>query len=203
MIKTLLIDLDGVVIIREGYFSQRYAKDFGNELDKENILSFFKTTYKLCAVGKADLRVELTRVLSQWGWKQSIDELLEYWFSGERSVDQQLVEYLQRIRSSGVETYLVTDNEKYRLADLRKLLPLDQWFDGVFCSCEIGFTKDQPEFHKVVLQRLDNSDPHEIVFCDDDEKNNKIASALGVVARTYSNIDQLKQDLNELGLQVQ
>ena len=78
MIKAVLLDADGVVIKKHGYFSDRYKKDFGKSLNDNVITNFFKNEYKQTAIGKSDLKELLKKRLNDWGWKETVDELLTY-----------------------------------------------------------------------------------------------------------------------------
>ncbi len=79
MIKIVVFDVDGIVIRREMYFSQRFSREFGVPI--EEILPFFENEFQLCLTGKADLKKEISKYFGRWGWKKSIDELFSYWFS--------------------------------------------------------------------------------------------------------------------------
>ena len=60
-IKALLLDADGVVIKKHKYFSARLKEEFGKVIPKDSEIKFFAREYKLCAVGKADLKKELSK----------------------------------------------------------------------------------------------------------------------------------------------
>ena len=54
MIKAVLFDVDGVVIKKHGYFSDRYALDYN--IPKDKVMHLFKTEFGECTTGKADLK---------------------------------------------------------------------------------------------------------------------------------------------------
>jgi len=78
MEKILLLDVDGVIVSKETYFSTRYAREFGVPVEK--LLLFFETEFRECNTGKKDMKEVLGKYLADWQWKGSVDELLRYWF---------------------------------------------------------------------------------------------------------------------------
>ena len=191
MIKALVLDADGVVIKDHEYFSVRYTRDFGKSLNDDVITNFFKNEYKKTAVGKADLKVLLEERLDEWGWKGTVDELLEFWFEGERDVDEKVLDVAKSLREKGVKIGLASDNEQYRAKYLHTEVGLESYFDYMFFSCFLGYTKSDPEFFKYIIDKL-KFKPEEIVFFDDDQKNVDVAKGLGIDARLYRSTEQLK-----------
>ena len=50
----------------------------------------------------------------------------------------------------------------------------DEYFDGVFCSAEIGYKKPQKEYFEYILSVL-SVPPDQILYFDDAEENIEIA----------------------------
>ena len=85
-IKLFLVDLDGVVVHRADFFSNR-AKELYPEANHEAIRDFFTGgAYKQTALGNKDLAEALTEVLPSWNVPVSAAEVLETWFAGENKV---------------------------------------------------------------------------------------------------------------------
>lgn len=186
MQKILLLDADGVVLKKREYFSERFAREQG--IPVEEMQGFFKTEFKLCQTGKADLKEVLKDKLAGWGWEKSVDEFLEYWFT-DVELDEEVLAVVQDLRARGIQCFLSTDQEKYRKTYLQQLL--DGQLDGYFISCDLGFTKSTPEFFQQVLEKL-NLPASEFSYLDDDQKNVDVAKSLGINAKFYSNIEDLK-----------
>ncbi len=195
MVKEILVDADGLVIDKHEYFSARLARR--QNIPLENIMPFFKSEYTLCATGKADLKVEIAQYLPKWNWTDSVDDLLDFWFFGESHVDEQVMAKLTEMRANGIGTYLITDNEAHRAKYIRETMDLGSRFSGHFFSCEIGYTKSQPDFFVEVLKRL-NRNPNEVAAWDDDPKNVAIIAGQGIIANVYSNFEQFSQQVDEL-----
>jgi len=187
--KILLLDMDGLVILRKEVFSVRISKKLSIPLDK--VLPFIKNEFQLCLVGKADLKKEIAKYISGWGWNNSIEDLLKFWFDGEKEINHKLVEKVNELRKNGYKIYLITNNEKYRVEFLWEKMGLKRYFDGIFSSAKIGLKKPDKKFYFEVLKLLKTT-PKDVVFWDDDEGNHKSAKEIGIDARLYSGIDDLK-----------
>jgi len=150
--KSILIDGDGVAIKKRELFSTKFSREYNVPIDK--IIPFFKKEFKLCQLGKEDLKVALPPYLEEWGWQESIDDFLKYWFESDTIADEEILDRIQEIRSKGIKCYLVTDQEKYRAENIRKNLEFGEKLDDCFFSCEVGYSKEEPEFfQKLSLQR--------------------------------------------------
>ena len=172
-----------MVIHREMYFSQRLSQEFG--VPMEMVLPFFKNEFKLCLVGKADLKQELGKYLDGWNWKKSVDDLLLFWFEHESNLDKEMLGNITDLRNNGIRCYLDTNNEKYRVRYLLDNLGLKNFFDGVFSSAEIGFLKPQPEFWSAIHERIGKPDKSEVLVWDDDKENVESAKNFGFNSELY------------------
>ncbi|MFZ2887163.1 MAG: HAD-IA family hydrolase [Minisyncoccia bacterium] len=190
MIKAILFDADGVVIKkRDRFFSERFAEK--QEVPLSDVLPFFKNEMLQAFVGKADIKQALTTYLPKWKWNDSVDDFLAYWFGEESPRDEGVIAYVQELRQKGTRCYVATDREKYWAEYLLETSGLKKDFDGFFFSYDIGHEKDAPEFFEEVLSRLELK-PEEVQYWDDDQKNVDVAKALGIDARFYSNLEELK-----------
>src|SRR5262245_31957446 len=106
MITTIIFDADGVLINGER-FSDVLARDF--EVDHEKEREFFTTKFQECLVGKADLKEAVEPYLPTFGWKGTAEELLEYWFKAEHSLNETLMDDVRRLRRRGVRVVLATN----------------------------------------------------------------------------------------------
>lgn len=186
--KVMLFDADGVTLKRQvEYFSQRFAREHGAPLDE--VTAFFKEKFRTSQLGKADLKLELEPLLPVWGWHKGADAFLEYWFSTD-APDREVLEKVAEFRAQDIACYLVTDQEKYRAAYIRNVLGFSKLFDDCFFSCELGFSKEQPEFFSKVLERM-NLSASEALYWDDDQKNIDAAKSIGIDARFYGSITDL------------
>ena len=191
--KTILFDADGVVLKSARRFSEQIEIDYG--IKTAVLQPFFQGVFRECTVGRADLKDELKKVIGEWGWKGTVEELMDYWFTKGTHVDEEVVEYIQSLRERGIRCFLTTDQEKYRGQYLQDLLGHGKVFERVFYSAEIGHTKKEPAYFAFVAQELGLSTPEarkEVLFIDDDEENIEAAQSFGLQGHHYRGLEELK-----------
>lgn len=92
----------------------------------------------------------------------------------------QVVERVRGLRRAGVATAIVTNNAREFRTGWRRLLPLDELFDAVVDSSEVGLRKPDPRIYRLALERLGDPPAERCVFLDDFEGNVVAARALGL-----------------------
>jgi len=167
MIRVVLFDVDGVILIGEK-FSFQYERDFG--LKKGVMSEFFTGAFQDCKRGIKDLKKELHPYLPKWKWNKSVEEFLDYWFTVEIKLNRPLLLEIRELQKNDVVCDLATNQEKYRLRFLKSDVRFDKIFDKIFCSCEIGFLKPEQDFFQAIFDELD-VEKQEILFWDSDEEN--------------------------------
>lgn len=179
--KAILLDADGVTLKDEGYFSNK-LREQGRILPQADTDAFFTGVFPECIVGKADLKEELKKVVDGWGWKGTVDELIDFWFSVGDDLDEKVATYIHEARARGVKCYMATDQEQYRGRYLRQ--KFSNIFDDFFIANEIGCTKKDPEYFEFVLKQLGSlvKNPSEVLFIDDGENNVENAKSVGIEA---------------------
>jgi len=201
--KAIFWDADGVVLKSSRLFSERLEIDYG--IKTEILQPFFAGIFKQCSIGKADLKEELSKVISEWGWKGTVEELMEYWFTKGTEVDQTVLDYVQMIRDTGVRSFMTTDQERYRGAYLQNLLGNHKPFERVFYSGQIGAVKKDPAYYEHVHEVINHTSTgmssliskENILVIDDGDKNIETAKALGFNTHFYTSLENLKQFLSE------
>ncbi len=190
MRKAILFDLDGLVIVSKGrLFSERFAEE--NNIPIGEVREFFINNFRECSFGRADLKEKVAPFLVKWGYSGTVDDFLNYWFTTESTLDVAVISFITDIRATGVPCYIATRQEKYRKEYLLNVLGLKDKFDGIFCTCDIGYDKWQKEYWDYVCRKL-NIKPEEITFFCDSEKNIESSKVLGVQSYLYEGIDTLK-----------
>ena len=92
---------------------------------------------------------------------------------------QELVDYVRRIRSSGLATGIITNNVVEFRDHWRAMLPVDELFDFVVDSSEVGMRKPNPAIFAKALE-IGGLAPEQVLFLDDFEGNVLAASALNI-----------------------
>ncbi len=197
MIRVLLFDVDGVLANGE-LFSKRLAREYG--ITTEMTAPFFSGPFLQCLVGNADLKEELGDHLKQWGWQDSLDAFLRYWFSSEHVIDEPLVSMVQQLRQRGIRCYLATNQERHRTAYILHEMGFANAFDGMFSSAYIGFMKHDTAFFEAVLRELDGVKAGEMLFWDDSPGNVATAQEVGLHAEVYRGFEDFQRQLRQYGL---
>ena len=105
-------------------------------------------------------------------------------FMGQLDVHEPMVELVQRLRQDGYRTALVTNNVKEAGAEWRAKLPmpLDELFEVVVDSCEVGMRKPNPAIYQLALDELGGVEPDRAIFLDDAPGNVAGAQSAGLTA---------------------
>jgi len=176
--QVIIFDADGVTLKAGRNFSYIYSEKFGVPIEK--LSPFFKGVFQDCMIGKADLKEELKKVLSDWNWTGTVEELLELWFSSEDRVDQKITDLIKGLRKDDIKCFMTTNQEKYRGQHLRN--QLKDIFDDIFVSAELGYKKKDLGFYEQVFEQIGPSvagDKTQVLFIDDEEENVKMAQKFG------------------------
>lgn len=197
MLKAALFDADGVTLLpRKKYFSDILADEYGVPL--EQILPLFKNEFKDCIVGKADLKEVLNnKYLKKWGWEDSAEEFLAYWWRGEGKLNKPVLGLMKKLREKGIRCFLASNQEKYRAEHLLKTLKLEKFMDGSFISYNMGVGKDSKGFFERILADL-KLNPEETLFWDDEEENVAVAKEVGIDARLYTTFEEFDRQTKAL-----
>lgn len=194
MIKVLIFDADGV-LINGDIFSKRFSKEYNIDISKIN--PFFDGSFKDCLVGKTDLKEAIIPYLEEWGWKDGVDNFLEYWFSSEHSIDQELIDYIQNYQNSGIKCVMATNQEKYRAEYMFNKIGFVNSFDKMYVSAHLGHTKTNVEFFDKLVKDLGDTKKDEILFWDDDIENINTAKEFGINAELYTTFKDFKQKMKD------
>jgi len=189
-IKAVIFDADGVVMHGE-WFSKRYSEKFGIPL--EDIMIFFDNEFQDCLVGKADLKEVILPHLQKWGWKGTVEEVLQFWFGDGYQLDKEMIDFIRALKSSGKICILATNQEKHRVLYMKSEMGLGKVFDYTISSADTGCKKDTPEFYKELFKLLPEMKPGEMLFFDDRQKNIDTANSLGIKALLFKNLEDSKK----------
>ena len=91
----------------------------------------------------------------------------------------ELVDYVPRIRASGLATGIITNNVAEFREHWRGMLPVDKLFDFVVDSSEVGMRKPNPAIFLKALE-IGGFSSEEVLFLDDYEGNVIAAEALNI-----------------------
>jgi putative hydrolase of the HAD superfamily len=122
---------------------------------------------EILALGEAlGFEADLFRVLAALGRS-----------SGPRS---EFLDRARALRTRGIRSAIVTNNVLEFRDAWRGMIPVDELFDAVIDSCEVGFRKPDPRIFHAALEALGGVAPENTLFLDDYEGNVIAARGLGV-----------------------
>ncbi|HLL60344.1 MAG TPA: HAD family hydrolase [Candidatus Nitrosocosmicus sp.] len=191
MIKAIIFDLDGVLVVPAYKFSQRLHEDFG--ISSDITAPFFSGKFQECLIGRADLKEELKPYLIKWKWDKSLDSFLEYWFKSEHNLDEELISYIDNLKDTKFRCYVATNQEKYRTQYILNNMGFREQFERVFSSAMLGYAKPQKEFYESIMSRLEEIKEKEILFWDDTQSHVEAAVEFGWNAELYTSFDGFKK----------
>lgn len=114
-------------------------------------------------------------------------------------VRAQLVDRVRGLRRDDYRTGLVTNNAREFGTSWRPLLPLDEIFDAVVDSSEVGVRKPDPRIFELALERVGGVSPSRCIFLDDYAGNVAAAERLGMAGiRVGDDIDAAIAALDRL-----
>jgi epoxide hydrolase-like predicted phosphatase len=117
---------------------------------------------------------------------------------GEMELHHQVVERVRELRDAGYRTGLITNNVREGSATWRAMLPLDELFDVVVDSSEVGMRKPNPAIFHHALELLGGLEPSRAVFLDDSPGNVVGARAAGLHAIEVHDPDEALAELTQL-----
>jgi putative hydrolase of the HAD superfamily len=124
-------------------------------------------------------RTEILALASSEGVDLDLYEALRH-MATEGGVRLEVVERTRRLRAEGVRTALLTNNVAEFAQFWRPMVPLDELFDAVVDSSEVGMRKPDPRIYRHTLELVGVDDPTRAVFLDDFEGNVVAAQAIGM-----------------------
>jgi putative hydrolase of the HAD superfamily len=117
---------------------------------------------------------------------------------GEMTVHAQVVECVRRLRGEGYRVGLITNNVREGSATWRALIPVDELFDVVVDSSEVGMRKPNPAIFHHALDLLGGVPPSAAVFLDDTPGNVEGARRAGLAGILVGDPDAAIAELDAL-----
>jgi putative hydrolase of the HAD superfamily len=116
-------------------------------------------------------------------------------------LEQDLLVWVDQLCEAGYKTAILSNLNREFATHMRTECGWIERFDAQVFSSEIGQIKPDPEIYRHCLQLLDSS-PDEALFIDDREINVAAARKEGIRSLLYRSIDQLRPELEAMGLKV-
>jgi putative hydrolase of the HAD superfamily len=115
---------------------------------------------------------------------------------GALEPDEEMIEAVRRARAAGIKTGLISNSWGRTIYDAGLI---EELFDAVVISGDVGLHKPQPEIYRLACERL-GVEPADAVFVDDLRENCKGAEAIGMRAILHRDARDTVGELGALGL---
>jgi putative hydrolase of the HAD superfamily len=194
--RGLLLDFGGVLTTNIWESFDAFCRDEG--LPEGSVRRAFRDEPEALA----DLRLLETGEISdsefaaRFGPRLGIEEtdgLIGRMFGG-LGPDHEMIDAVRRLRGTGVRTGLISNSWGTGIYQPRLL---DELFDAVVISGEVGLHKPQPEIFRLGAERL-GVEPEACVFVDDLRENVAGAEAVGMTAILHRDPKATVAKLEEL-----
>jgi putative hydrolase of the HAD superfamily len=147
--------------------------------------------------GEIPLQQARDEILQLGQTRCNIDvDIFEFFTRIPGGVHQQLVDRVRSLKREGYPTAMITNNIREYADTWRALLPVDELFDLVVDSSQVGMRKPDPAIFRLTLDRLGGLAPERTVFLDDSEGNVNAARSLGM--QTVHVRDDISRAIAEL-----
>jgi len=106
-----------------------------------------------------------------------------------------MIELMASLRAKGLRMALLTNNVREWEAHWRAMAPIEEIFELVVDSSQVGMRKPEPEIYELTTERLGVS-AQECLFVDDVEENCDAAREAGMTAVVYIDPDQATAEIH-------
>jgi putative hydrolase of the HAD superfamily len=117
---------------------------------------------------------------------------------GELTLHEPVIDRVRTLRREGYKLGLITNNVREGSAMWRSLVPVDELFDVVVDSSEVGMRKPNPAIYHHALALLGGVPPAQAVFLDDSPGNVEGARRAGLHAILVEDPDAAVRQLDAL-----
>lgn len=177
-IKAVFFDYDGVLTLdKTGSVTTCKYLSFVTGIIFDTIMNAYKSFNKELTLGvksHSDVWNEFCDMLNV---KIEKEHLIEAFKS--TPINTKMVELAIMLKNKGLLLGIITDNKKDRINYLRKIQGLDNIFDSIVVSSELGFDKHSREIFIKALENL-NLSPQMCIFIDNQEGNLVIPREIGM-----------------------
>jgi 2-haloacid dehalogenase len=133
-------------------------------------------------------------------WKEYIEAYYGRWEEMLGGAIPGTVEIFKQLKTQGrFKHYALTNWSHELFPTALRLYEFLHWFDGRVVSGEERMRKPQREFYQILLDRY-QLQSNDVVFIDDNLRNIKAAEAMGIKSIRFHSPEQLKLDLQALGI---
>ena len=170
---------------KEGIFELIYEKSDWKEKFESGLISgqkFFEEISKLC------------------GLKVSYEELKDIYSKDKFTLIEGMTELIESLKEN-YKIGLLSNTSEWDFDYMMETVPIIKTFDTIITSFEVKAMKPNPKIWKEALSKLQLK-ADECVYADDIGEYVEAAKVLGFNAVQFTNIEKLKSDLKNLGVEL-
>lgn len=178
-IDAIFLDMDGTLLDKyyDDFFWEQYVPKVYAE---QNTLDPGQARRQLLTIYRSVENTLLWTDLDYWSDRLDLDiAALKKEVSHLVSIHPYVVDFFMYMHRIGKKLYLITNAHPKALQVKMDKVKIENWFERLICSQDVGAAKEQPEF----WDRLQNHLPYDknrILFADDTEKVLHSAAEYGI-----------------------
>lgn len=198
-VRAVLVDADGVLQVNAEDWMDVLRGFVPAEASQAFVDDVFAAEQPALR-GECSFREVVVEVCRRWDLRDREQDLVQHW--RHAVVQAPTVAVVRDVRAAGTPCHLATNQNDVRAAYLLDDLGYGELFDGAFCSCELGATKDDPRFFRTVAERL-GVPLGDLLLVDDGEDYVDCARSLGMGAVRWcvdDGVDELRRLLAAAGV---
>ncbi len=197
MITTIIFDFDGVQVIGlvgvEAYFRANIDPHFSlSNFEGDELEQVYRGTLSEDAYWQA--------LINKYRWNASVSQIKEIIKQGVQEIPgtKEIIEALKR---NGYRLGLLSIHGREWVEHYEQTFSHHRLFDAMLYSYEVGLCKPDPRVYEIILEHL-HAQPEESLFIDDNPIYLEGARKLGITTLQFTEAEQLRQDLSELGIRL-
>lgn len=195
-VRAVLFDLGGV-IVRTEYQAprERLAERLNLTYEDLSKIVFESETSRKASVGAIRVEEHWAAVTRKLGRPASETEAIRAEFFAGDVVDRDLLDFIRSLRprcKTGIISNAWPDLREYMIKN-----KLDDAFDALIVSAEVGVMKPEPKIYQLALEQL-KVEASEAAFVDDTPANVEAARALGMQGILFHDPQQALKELKRI-----
>lgn len=197
MIKTVIFDLGGVLVRTEDPRPrEELARKYQLSYQQLSDMIYRSESGIRAMVGEITTEEHWENIHQTIGLQDDSMQAFEKKFWGGDQLDETLIALIAGLREEYTTALLSNAWDNLRRL-LVELWDIEEVFDHIFISAEIGLAKPDPSIYQYVIRTLGHS-PSEMVFLDDFPENVAAARESGMNAIHFRSREQALAELREL-----
>jgi epoxide hydrolase-like predicted phosphatase len=199
MIKAVIFDIGGVLLTEGPDYARELVCDLTG-MSYSRVNKSFHLRWNDWKHGK---------ISAEEFWKSFIEDIksdaeIDIAYLREKSTEMvheidSMLSFASGMRQKGYKIGIISNNTAEWAEYEKEKFRLPKIFDAIVLSNEEGISKPDPEIFRICMKRL-GVKPSECIFIDDNKNNVKAAQEVGMGAVAFKDSEQLKKDLEKMGV---